>query len=55
MDVYSIRGQKIGEVKRLVRRLGDNRGYVVLEHGGFLGLGEKKLPLPCPLDRGGAP
>jgi hypothetical protein len=49
MDVYSIRGQKIGEVKRLVRRLGDNRRYVVLEHGGFLGLGEKDVPLP--LDR----
>ena len=45
-DVYSVRGQKIGEVKRLVRRIGDNQGYIVLEHGGFLGLGEKEVPLP---------
>ncbi len=49
MDVYSVRGQKIGEVKRLVRRLGDNRSFVILEHGGFLGLGEKEVPIP--LDR----
>jgi sporulation protein YlmC with PRC-barrel domain len=46
MDVYSLRGQKVGEVKRVIRSLGDNRGYVVLEHGGFLGLGEKEVPLP---------
>jgi sporulation protein YlmC with PRC-barrel domain len=45
-DVYSIRGQKIGEVKRLVERIGDKQGYVVLEHGGFLGLGEKEVPIP---------
>lgn len=45
-DVYSIRGQKIGEVKRLVERTADKQGYVVLEHGGFLGLGEKEVPIP---------
>ncbi|MBJ6127096.1 PRC-barrel domain-containing protein [Microvirga splendida] len=46
MDVYSLRGQQIGEVKRVVRRLGDNRSFVILEHGGFLGLGEKEVPIP---------
>lgn len=46
MDVYSLRGQQIGEVKRVVRRIGDNQGFVILEHGGFLGLGEKEVPLP---------
>ncbi|MFC4173449.1 PRC-barrel domain-containing protein, partial [Microvirga sp. GCM10011540] len=46
MDVYSLRGQQVGEVKRVVRRIGDNQGYIVLEHGGFLGLGEKEVPLP---------
>ncbi|MFC1458569.1 PRC-barrel domain-containing protein [Microvirga arabica] len=46
MDVYSVRGQQIGEVKRLVRGLGNNQSYIVLEHGGFLGLGEKEVPIP---------
>jgi ribosomal 30S subunit maturation factor RimM len=46
MDVYSVRGQQIGEVKRVVRGLGNNQSYIVLEHGGFLGLGEKEVPIP---------
>jgi hypothetical protein len=46
MDVYSLQGRKVGEVKRLVRGVGDDRQFVILEHGGFLGLGEKEVPLP---------
>jgi len=49
MDVYNYRNEKLGEVKRLVRGIANNRQFVVLEHGGFLGLGEKEVPLP--LDR----
>jgi sporulation protein YlmC with PRC-barrel domain len=47
-DVYNARGEKIGEVKRVVYSLGDkNKRFVILEHGGFLGLGEKEVPLPA--------
>ncbi|WP_230534625.1 PRC-barrel domain-containing protein, partial [Microvirga roseola] len=46
MEVYSLRGQQIGEVKRVVRNIGLGQAYIVLEHGGFLGLGEKEVPIP---------
>ena len=49
MEVYNYRNEKLGEVKRLVRGIANNQRFIVLEHGGFLGLGEKEVPLP--LDR----
>lgn len=45
MLVYSARGEKIGEVDDVVAGP-DGRFFVVIEHGGFLGLGEKKSLLP---------
>ena len=49
LDVYNFRNEKLGEVKRVVRAIANNQQFVILEHGGFLGLGEKEVPLP--LDR----
>lgn len=46
-DVVNARGQELGSVERLVMR--NDRAYVVLSHGGFLGLGEREVALP--LDR----
>jgi hypothetical protein len=40
-------GQKIGSVERLmIDKLSGKVAYAVLSFGGFLGLGEKHLPIP---------
>jgi sporulation protein YlmC with PRC-barrel domain len=44
--VVNGRGEKIGEVDE-VRMGADNKVYLIVEHGGFLGLGEKKAALPA--------
>jgi hypothetical protein len=46
-DVINRRGEELGSIERVVTR--NNRHYVVLSHGGFLGLGEREVALP--LDR----
>lgn len=47
-EIYNLRGEKLGEVKRVVYSLADkNKRFIILEHGGFLGLGEKEVPLPA--------
>ena len=42
--VYGANGEEIGSVER-VMRLG-RQTYVVVEHGGFLGLGDTDIPVP---------
>ena len=40
-------GEKIGTIERLmIDKLSGNVAYAVLSFGGFLGLGEKHLPVP---------
>lgn len=46
MDVYNAKGKKLGEVDRLIMSQKDNKRYVVVAHGGFLGLGEDKVAFP---------
>jgi sporulation protein YlmC with PRC-barrel domain len=48
MDILNAAGQRLGDVEHILRGQ-DNRVYVVVSHGGFLGLGEKRVALP--LDR----
>jgi len=45
MDAVNLRGQQIGDVEGLVQSTVDNKLYVVIDHGGFLGLGEKRIAL----------
>jgi hypothetical protein len=45
MPVVTERGEQAGEVSGLVRSSADNKIYVVIDHGGFLGLGEKTVAL----------
>ncbi|UUP18337.1 PRC-barrel domain-containing protein [Nitratireductor thuwali] len=46
-DLVNARGDELGTVERVIRS--NDRLYVVLSHGGFLGLGEDEVALP--LDR----
>jgi hypothetical protein len=40
-------GEKIGTIERLmIDKLSGNVAYAVLSFGGFLGLGQKRLPIP---------
>ncbi|MFC4174416.1 PRC-barrel domain-containing protein [Microvirga sp. GCM10011540] len=43
--VYNARGEKLGEVKRLVFKSTDGRRFIVLDRGGFLGVAEKEVPI----------
>ena len=45
-DIYTSRGERLGSVKRAVLNVTDGRTFLVLEHGGIVGLGEKEFPLP---------
>lgn len=45
--VYDPSGEKIGTVHDLmIDKVGGNVAYVVVSAGGFLGMGDKRLPLP---------
>ena len=46
MDVYNSRGQNLGEIDSVVMDSTSSRTYVVLAHGGFLGLFEDEVALP---------
>ncbi len=40
-------GTKVGTIERLmIDKVSGNVAYAVLSHGGFLGIGEKRLPIP---------
>ncbi|MFC1458547.1 PRC-barrel domain-containing protein [Microvirga arabica] len=45
MDVYNARGEKLGDAERIVVD-GNNKRYVVIGHGGFLGIGEDRVAFP---------
>ncbi len=45
-DIYTPRGERLGSVRRIVLNVTDGRTFLVLEHGGVAGLGEKEFPLP---------
>jgi sporulation protein YlmC with PRC-barrel domain len=45
MDVYNARGEKLGDVDRVIAD-GNNRNFVVVAHGGFLGIGEDQVAFP---------
>jgi hypothetical protein len=47
MDVVGMGGEEIGDIERVVTN--GNRTFVILGHGGFLGLGEEEVAIP--LDR----
>jgi len=44
--IYSLRGEELGTVKRIVLNATDGRTFIVLEHGGLAGWGEREFPLP---------
>src|SRR5919202_267390 len=45
MKLYNERGDQLGDVERVI--LGnDNKPYIVIGHGGFLKLGEKRVAIP---------
>lgn len=46
MDVYNAKGKKLGEVDRVIMIQKNDKRYVVVSHGGFLGLGEDKVAFP---------
>lgn len=45
-NLYNARGQSLGDVERVVVSLADNQQYIVIGHGGILGLGEKQVAIP---------
>ena len=45
MDVINERGEDIGEVEGIVQSAADGKRYVVIENGGFLGIGENRVAL----------
>ncbi|HEY7383954.1 MAG TPA: DUF4142 domain-containing protein [Beijerinckiaceae bacterium] len=45
MNLYNARNEQLGDVERVVQGQ-DGKTYIVIGHGGFLGLGEKKVALP---------
>ena len=48
--VYNIRGEKLGHVEDIMlHKLSGKVAYAVVSCGGFLGMGEKYLPMPWSL------
>lgn len=45
-DVVNAKGDKVGEVEKLVISTGDQQVYAVVGVGGFLGIGEKEVAIP---------
>ena len=46
MDVVGVDGKTISEIGRVVERIADQKQFVVVERGGFLGIGGKETPIP---------
>ena len=42
--VYGTNGEEVGDIERVIRM--DGQVYAVVEHGGFLGLGDTDIPVP---------
>ena len=45
-DVVNAEGEQLGDVKQVMINTADQQAYVIVGHGGFLGLGEKEIALP---------
>lgn len=45
MDIFNARGEQLGEIERVVADANDRR-FVVISHGGFLGFGEDRVAFP---------
>jgi len=45
MNVVNERGENVGEVEGIVQSTADQKRYVVIENGGFLGIGENRIAL----------
>lgn len=46
MDVYNAKGEKLGDVEKLITDTQRKQKYIVIGHGGFLGIGEDKVAFP---------
>jgi hypothetical protein len=46
MAVRSADGTKVGAIERVVENNADKKLYVLIERGGFLGIGAKKVAIP---------
>ncbi len=46
MSLYNARGERMGDVEEVLTGA-DNKAYIVVSHGGFLGLGQKQVALPA--------
>lgn len=46
MNVLNAKGNTLGDVEHVLMSTKDSKPYVVIGHGGFLGLGEKLVALP---------
>lgn len=46
MNVINAHGDTLGDVEHVLTQASDKKSYVVIGHGGFLGLGEKQVALP---------
>lgn len=46
LEVKNMNNEEIGSIEDLVIAGGGNVGYIILSHGGFLGIGDKLLPIP---------
>jgi hypothetical protein len=46
MDLVGADGKEIGDIEGMVENNADKKQFVVLERGGFLGLGAKKTAVP---------
>ena len=45
MNLYNAKGDNLGDIERVYMGT-DNKPYIVIGHGGFLGLGEKRVSIP---------
>ena len=45
-DVYNTAGEEIGSIEEIVLSPGDNKPYVIVSVGGFLGLGDREVAFP---------
>ncbi len=43
MEVVNEDGEQLGSVSRVVEDTNDGKTYIIIGHGGFLGLGEKEV------------
>ena len=46
-DVKGSNGEKIGEVSDVILDRNGNVSYIIVSHGGVLGMGDRLTPIPC--------